>query len=167
MEKLNPKSSALMITEKIWESRGFPVDPVWIAKQLGIDVIEAELPDDVSGALIKEANQDPVIILSKSDSKNRKRFSCAHELGHYVHRMSNGADHYEYIDLRAQSARNGTDPEEVFANQFAAELLMPTDDVREFHVKGSPAFIMASNFGVSDDAMRYRLKNLGLVKSIA
>lgn len=162
MENLNPKSSALMLQESIWKSRGFPVDPVWIAKQLGIDVIETELPDDVSGALIKEADQDPVIILSQADSKNRKRFSCAHELGHYAHRI-NGSDHYEYIDLRGQSSRNGKDPEEIFANQFAAELLMPSEDVCNLHKKGKPSFIMASYFGVSDDAIRFRLKNLDLI----
>lgn len=164
MEKLNPKSSALMVLNDIWQCRGFPVDPVWIAKQLGIDVIETKLPDNVSGALIKEIDQDPVIILSQIDSKNRKRFSCAHELGHYAHRISNGADQYEYVDLRGQSARNGTDPDEIFANRFAAELLMPSDEVSILHKKGNPAFLIASHFGVSDDAIRYRLKNLRLIK---
>lgn len=159
---MDARTAAQSLLESVWGQREFPVDPVWLANQLGIDVIETELPDNVSGALIKDKDKDPVIVLCKLDSKNRKRFTCAHEIGHYAYRLTTNGDHYEYIDLRGDSASTGTDPEEIYANQFAAELLMPKDEVEKLSNKNMPAFLIAQHFGVSDDAMRYRLKNLSL-----
>jgi len=159
-----PKDSASQILSEVWGARGFPVDPVWIARQFGIDVVTADLPADVSGALIKDAGQDPVIVLSSADSKNRKRFTAAHELGHFIQRQ--GQAHYDYIDLRSPLSGNGTDPDEVFANQFAANLLMPEQAVREQVNAGRPLFMIALHFGVSDEAMRYRLSKLKLKASV-
>ncbi len=159
---MDAKSSANELLESIWGERGFPVDPVWIAAQLGLDVIETDLPESVSGALIKDREKDPIIVLSKSDSKNRKRFSCAHEIGHYADRLNQDGEQYEYVDFRGQQASAGTNPDEVFANQFAAALLMPEDEVRRLAKAGTPTFLMAQRFGVSDDAIRFRLRNLGL-----
>lgn len=159
---LDPKATAGRIRATLWGSRGFPVDPVWLANEMGLDVIEAQLPERVSGALIKEADKDPVILLCATDSRVRKRFTCAHELGHYAYRTDRNQDHYEYVDLRGDSAREGRHPEEVFANQFAAELLMPEETVRELHRQRYSPVLMAQHFGVSDDAIRFRLKNLRL-----
>ena len=159
---INPKEAAKKLIESVWAGRGMPVDPVFIAADLGIDVLEAELPDNVWGALIKDEDKDPIIMLSVSDSKNRKRFTCAHELGHYAYRMANDGNKYEYIDLRGNHSTDGTDPEEIFANQFAANLLMPEDELRQLRGEGLPSFLLAQHFGVSDDAIRFRLKNLGI-----
>lgn len=159
---MNAASAASGLLTTVWGSRGFPVDPAWIAGQLGVRVMETTLPLEVSGALIKEPNQDPQIVLSQSDSKNRKRFTCAHELGHYVSRSERGEEKYAYVDLRAQSASNGTDKEEIFANQFAAALLMPEDVIRNWAATTPEVFLLASKFGVSPEAISFRLKNLGL-----
>ena len=158
----DPKISAELLLKSVWGDRPLPVDPVWIARQMGIDVKETALPDEVSGAIIKDKDKDPVIILSQADSKNRKRFTCAHEIGHYIYRMLQGEDHYEYVDLRGPDAQKGQDPEEIFANQLAAALLMPEDKVKEMNKLKIPSFIMAQNFGVSGDAINFRLKNLGI-----
>ena len=53
-------TSAHALLKDIWGDRKFPVDPVWIANELGLDVVETTLDDDVSGALLKEPEQDPV-----------------------------------------------------------------------------------------------------------
>ena len=132
---------------------------------MGIEVADANLPDNVSGALVKKVGFDPQILLSPADSPNRKRFSCAHEIGHYVRRaetVTGADDEYEYVDLRGALSGQGIDQEEVFANQFAANLLMPEREVRQM-VEGNALLVqMMSRFGVSQDAMRYRLINLGL-----
>lgn len=167
MHTMDPKKSAAMLFASVWEGRPFPVDPIWIAHQLGVDVIEATLPSDVSGAIIKDAGKDPVIALCSSDSDNRKRFTCAHEIGHYIYRMEKGEDHYQFIDLRSPDSRNGMEPEEIFANQFAASLLMPEDEVRKLCREKVPQFMMTRHFGVSDDAIYFRLKNLSLLTSYA
>lgn len=159
---MNPTTAAQELLEDAWAGRGFPVDPVQIAKELGIDVFEADLPATVSGALIKEKDQDPAIFLNAKDSRNRKRFTCAHEIGHFIWRQGNDGEQYEYLDLRGDHSSTGTNPEEVFANQFAANLLMPAKEVGRLCAEDTHRFRMAYHFGVSDDAMRFRLSNLSL-----
>ncbi len=162
-----PKSAASGILRDVWKDRGYPVDPVWIARHLGLNVIEAGLQPEVSGALVKKPDEDPVIVLNANDSLTRKRFTCAHELGHYVYRLTKNGTHapsYEYVDLRGPVAAEGTNPEEVYANTFAANLLMPEDALRAWHSDGQHPLLIASRLGVSGDAVGFRLKNLGLAK---
>lgn len=161
-----PQTSAENLLKSIWLDRGFPVDPAWIARKLGLEAVEAEIDTNVSGALIKEKNQDPVIILNKHDSNPRKRFTCAHELGHYVRNTERINDYskleYEHVDYRDERSSNGCHEEEIFANNFAANLLMPEHEVREKYNQGIPKILMSAYFGVSDEAITYRLKNLHL-----
>lgn len=158
---LDPEVSARKVLDILWNGV-FPVDPVVIAKQLGLRVITGPLPEDISGVLVKRSGQDPAIILNERDSRNRQRFTCAHEIGHYIYRLETDGDHYEYIDRRDTLSARGVNEEEIFANRFAAALLMPEDEVRVLAEGGEPRYLMAIYFGVSDDAMRFRLKNLGL-----
>jgi Zn-dependent peptidase ImmA (M78 family) len=158
----NPSQDAERILADAWGDKGLPIDPVRIARELGIKVVTAWMDPDVSGALVKERQKDPVILLNATDSPNRQRFTCAHELGHFIKR-SDAPDQYEYIDRRDTLASTGTDPEEIYANQFAASLLMPASEVRRLADEGLTEVQMALRFDVSVEAMRYRLKNLGLV----
>ena len=64
-------------------------------------------------------------------------------------------------DRRGPSAARGNNPDEIYANQFAAALLMPEEKVRELRGQIGPA-AMAVEFGVSLEAMMFRLENLGL-----
>jgi Zn-dependent peptidase ImmA (M78 family) len=68
---------------------------------------------------------------------------------------------WEYVDKRDPLSSEGLEPDEVYANQFAAELLMPRDVVSE-RAAGSNAAALAIDFGVSGDAMGFRLENLRL-----
>ncbi len=125
-------------------------------------VLEAELPPEVSGALIKDLGRDPTIMIEQSDSSDSKRFTCAHELGHYIWRSeSPNADRgeYSYVDLRRDGDHGG---EELFADQFAANLLMPANEVRAIHSKKLPNYALAKHFGVSVEEFGLRLKHLGL-----
>jgi Zn-dependent peptidase ImmA (M78 family) len=156
----DPAEDAERILADVWGD-SLPVDPVRIARSLGIKVLNAQLDPDVSGALVKEREQDPVILLNASDSPNRKRFTCAHEIGHFIKR-SGAPDEYEYIDRRDTLATTGRDPDEIYANQFAASLLMPAKEVRQLAEEGLSDVQMALRFDVSLEAMQYRLQNLGL-----
>src|SRR4051795_10282878 len=84
---------------------------------LGLQVLEAQLDQNTLGALVKEPGKEPTILLNQNDGQNRKRFTCAHELGHYV-RRSEESDEYATIDLRNQSSATGEDHEEIYANEF-------------------------------------------------
>lgn len=160
MPSKNAAAEAENILAAFWGSDRFPVDPIRIAKMMGVDVKEGVLPDEVSAGLLKKPGHDPVIILEARDSKVRRRFSCAHELGHFVDRF--GEDEYEYVDLRGTLAKAGSDPREIFANRFAACLLMPEDAVRKLDKDRTSVWKMAKHFGVSSEAMGYRLQALNL-----
>jgi Zn-dependent peptidase ImmA (M78 family) len=158
---MNVSESAQALLNSLWKDKTYPVDPVWIANELGISVKESDdLPDNISAAIIKDEGKDPVILLSANDSRNRKRFSCAHEIGHYIFHTNNKEKVYEYIDLRSGQSSAGTNPEEIFANQFAACLLMPEDEVKRLQKSGTPPFLIAQFFGVSEEAINIRLTNL-------
>lgn len=148
------------ILSDTWDGR-LPIDPVRIARTLGMDVITAQLASNVAGALVKEKGQDPSIVLNAQDSPNRQRFTCAHEIGHFVRREERGED-YEYVDYRDIFSSTGEREEERFANAFAACLLMPEEHVRRFHREGLSDVQMAFRFDVSRDAMSFRIANLGL-----
>jgi Zn-dependent peptidase ImmA (M78 family) len=139
-----------------------PVDPFAIADRLGLLVSRRPLEPDISGMLAKTPNRDPEVFINSLDSTNRQRFSCAHEIGHYSKRTSGrDDDEWGYIDRRGPIASRGIEPEEIFANQFAAALLMPEPCVREMN-QDFDATALAVRFGVSLDAMRFRLDNLGI-----
>src|SRR4051794_10757896 len=101
------------IRATFWDE-GLPIDPVRIARSMGIQVLESPLDANVAGAVVKKANRDPSIVLNATDNSKRKRFTCAHEIGHYVKR--DAADEYEYVDLRDHLSSAGTDPDERYAN---------------------------------------------------
>jgi Zn-dependent peptidase ImmA (M78 family) len=138
-----------------------PVDPFVIAERLGIKAYSARLAESISGMLVKRPGEDPEIYVHASDSPNRQRFTCAHELGHYVKRSATGDVAWEYVEHRDLLTSEGTDQEEIYANQFAASLLMPREQVEALH--GKIGFVaLAYEFGVSVEVMYYRLVNLGL-----
>lgn len=138
-----------------------PVDPVQVAWSLGIDVRIAPMQPDFSGALEKKPGADPVIYLNQQDAQNRQRFSCAHELGHYYLRTLDGHLTYSFVDRRDGMARVGQDPDEVYANQFGAALIMPSDVVKNLY-RRLDRVQLAYRFRVSEEAMRFRLDNLRL-----
>jgi Zn-dependent peptidase ImmA (M78 family) len=141
-----------------------PIDPIKIARSLNLTVVTVELDDPtLAGMLVKRRNQEPAIYLNAKDHPNRQRFTCAHEIGHYVRRAKNGrdSDEWEFIDYRNTLSSQGTDVEEMYANRFGAALLMPGKMIREMReVFGPPA--LAVMFSVSLEAMGNRLASLGL-----
>ncbi len=155
------EQSARLLTTA-WPFGTIPVDPVTIARAAGLRVLDAPLDEDTLGALIKQPGQEPTIMINQSDPENRKRFTCAHELGHWV-RRSEEAEEYSTVDLRSGLSAMGADPEEVFANEFAACLLMPEPAVKNMQANGLNDIQLAIEFKVSREAMQFRLKNLGLM----
>jgi Zn-dependent peptidase ImmA (M78 family) len=114
----------------------------------------------VSAVIVANAGEKPTIYVSSNDHLNRQRFSCSHEIGHYIRRIAAGATEFGFVDRRDDLSSKGTHPEERWANQFAAALLMPADVLRTITFR--QAGELARLFGVSEAAMKYRLSNLGL-----
>lgn len=155
--------SAQQVLKSNWKEGKFPVDPVSIAKKMGIGVATMFLPDKISSALIKEKGSPPVIVLSQNDSLNQWRFNCACELGRYIYKNINHLDCDEYLNYGANVPPNSSSEEDAFINLFAENLLMPIDEVTNvLNKEPVPVFLLPQHFGVLDDAMNSRLKKLGL-----
>lgn len=161
-----PKIHAENVRSQFWSAQQYPVDPIAIAKRMGLQVFDAVLPPGVSGAIKKRAGEPAAIFLDQNDSRQRRRFTCAHELGHYVDHLDRAVDmdSYQFIDYRNGISSTGFDTAERFANQFAACLLMPEEQVRANVAAGWSLWQQANCFDVSAEAMQYRLKNLGLIQ---
>lgn len=142
-----------------------PVDPFAIARSLGINVYEATLPNTLSGMIGRMHESGEIdIVVNTEHAPVRQRFTVAHELGHYFAIMADPKrSDAPFIHRRDQLAACGTSQEEIFANQFAAELLMPGSEVKRLRATGMDTPRLASHFKVSFDAMNNRLKNLGVI----
>lgn len=157
------ESEAARLLETSWFAIGkdLPVDPARLARGLGIDVRTVPMRADESGSITIMPDEQPVIRLNAADHENRQRFTCAHEIGHYVRRAA-GPSEQTFVDYRDTLAGLGVNEEEIFANQFAAALLMPAVHVAMAHRGGMSVSRMAAQFGTSVQAMELRLRNLRL-----
>lgn len=159
--QLDAKKAAYQLLDSVWRGRGFPIDPKAIAAAMGVVVLEADLPDNILGGLIKDSGKDAVVMLNQCDSMEHKRFTCAQKLGYFTEKKQQHAECYKYVEFRVRHGADNGD-QEIFADAFAASLLMPDLAVRQLARKGMALKGMAQHFGVSTDALEYRLKQLGI-----
>jgi hypothetical protein len=149
------------VLEAYWTEGTYPVDPVKIASRVGVETFAAQLGNDVFGMLVKPAGAERAQIFLDSDQpSNRFRFTAAHELGHYVERGSRlEGDDLAFIDKRSDDQRGKV--EEIYANEFAGNLLMPRAALEDLRSQGMSDFQLAARLGVSIDALNYRYRILG------
>jgi Zn-dependent peptidase ImmA (M78 family) len=150
---------ALRVLDQHWQEGSIAVDPFTIAERLGVTVRIGSLPDNASGALYKLGPGKYEIAVSKDDTRTRQRFTCAHELGHFMDREEH-EEPQEMVDYRDASSATGLNPRERFANAFAAELLMPGWAVQQYRSVGYGTETLARIFQVSPSAMAIRISKL-------
>jgi len=146
-----------------------------IAKQYA-RVVERPLDPDVSGVLIPLDTGGWVILLNATHSPVRQRFTIAHELGHLLLHGYTAPHADRSFRFRDARSSEGSALEEIQANQFAAELLMPRALVlkatRSHPLEHAPERegddaefdtwieALARRFNVSKQAMTIRLSSL-------
>ncbi|MDB9846213.1 ImmA/IrrE family metallo-endopeptidase [Acidimicrobiales bacterium] len=97
-----------------------------------------------------------VILVNTSEALVRQRFSICHELHHIICHSTKSA-------MFGGGKQQTADPEKI-ADVFAANVLMPKALVKRYWGRGPRNITsMARRFDVSTQAMRYRLRQLGLV----
>jgi len=163
--------------EKLVERLGIrkaPIDVEKIVQALGLRIVTVDLGDDVSGLLVSRKGMASIAVKQK-DPPVRRRFTIAHEIGHFClrhHLLGNElvhTDEHRQVIYRSPRASEGLDPLEIQANQFAASLLMPTKLIRErVATLRKPLLehdvkVLATEFRVSEQAMTIRLSTLGLL----
>lgn len=129
-----------------------PVNLAIILNELGLS---ARYKDD----LIDEALLNPMerTIYIRRDDKpmTRKLFSIAHEIGHWMlHSRDKERPRINFSDNPVIDEIVTAEEQE--ANAFAAELLMPYDEVRNFIVRGYGIEYLMAHFNVSYEFAYYR-----------
>jgi Zn-dependent peptidase ImmA (M78 family) len=128
-------------------------------------------PADVLAGFVFAAGRAGWAFVSATDPLPRRRFTAAHELGHFVmHRETMGRFRAD-TDATLREADDGVaDRMEREANRFAADLLMPEDvckaravELRERYgccPRGILVYRLSSELLVSREALRNRLQSL-------
>jgi Zn-dependent peptidase ImmA (M78 family) len=118
-------------------------------------------PDDVD-ALIVTTEEGSVAVVNKNQSITRRRFSLAHELGHFVlHRDGSVLEESVSIDSPPTGGdeRTGTSIAEREANLFAGELLVPLELLKENFRPGMTAADVGKLFEVSESVAAIALSS--------
>lgn len=143
-----------------------PVDVDAVAQRLGLIVERLVLPSGTDGMLVKEDPYDYSFkaVLDARAHVHRSRFTLAHEIGHFVHSYQDFplGKTGGILERRDRTSSEGVDEEEVWANRFAAALLMPSGIVADLWAKGASIPDMAEILNVSTQAMGLRVHDLGL-----
>jgi hypothetical protein len=134
----------------------FPMGPETLAEHLHAEILVSPLGGCDGWCLT--ASRGTVIRLNELSSQNRRRFTLAHELGHLILGVPTVVGETIYESLKSD------DEEERQVNDFAAELLLPSDVVNQ-HVPGLPVVAaqlkkLAAAANVSQLAAAIRVANL-------
>lgn len=164
IRKNNPTSpvklNAVSMIEKA-RSEGlydnYKLDVTKLVEKYEIKVCYVDFPSDISGALRKENNKW-IIYVNDKHSPNRQRYTIAHEFGHFcLHKDYTN----EFEDKTFFRKEKDWTSIEYDANQFAADLLMPSENVENALDNNIITLKdLSETFGVSMIAMRNRLLSL-------
>ena len=111
------------MAERLLEDAGVECEPVHlerVADHLGVKIQYADLGEECSGVLVRNGKR-AVIGVNEDHHTNRRRFSIAHEIGHFVlHRGDTYVDKGYHVHFRDLESGSATKREEMAANAFAA-----------------------------------------------
>jgi Zn-dependent peptidase ImmA (M78 family) len=164
----DPRGSARQLLADL-KIKAAPIQVEKVAKGLGAVVRYSPLDTELSGMIfIKDGI--PVIGVNALHHPNRQRFTIAHEIGHLVMHKSLitanvHVDKQFPILMRDAVAATGLEAIEVEANQFASELLIPSNlfdlsKIRSFDIDDVAALDeLAKKFRVSRQMLEYRIRS--------
>ena len=160
-ERLEELASNVLLANDMYS---IPVDVIRIANFNDIKVYEAKLEKNISGAIrLDKENNKYEILVNSEDSEVRKRFTIAHELGHYfLHKeiLESEGTHVDFL-YRLEKNDEVLDMERE-ADYFGGALLMN----KIFMMKLRDSYSikeLADMFNVSASAMTVRMDILGIL----
>lgn len=129
-----------------------------IATAFKLEVVEFPFHSKISGLLKKE---EGIIAVNITHHPVRRRFTIAHELGHFL--LGHGLGE-EYQEQMVDDFFDKPHDQEREANLFASHVLMPTQAVKtEVAKDGLDLEKLAKTFEVSKQAITIRLLELKLI----
>jgi IrrE N-terminal-like domain len=148
--KKSPEAAA-SIVRALLRVQHFPVPIGEILSSISVEVYETKTAP-WSGAVDARGDGPPNIFLRQQETKERKRFTAAHELGHLLmHPLG-----VQYRDVPGAKKT----PQEHDADRFAAALLMPAHLVLPLVDARFSIDDIAKAFCVSTQVATYRLERL-------
>jgi len=143
-----------------------PVPINTILGNYGIKSLEVDIDEAIAGLLDPD---DKAIFVNKRDSIKKKTFTLAYELGHFLlHAKQVEKDPDIAILYRKPIGSSEYTVVEKEAVTFAVSLLVPEEflkDVISKHGKVATATVMSDIFGVTEEIVKYRMKELKLTKT--
>jgi hypothetical protein len=134
---------------------------VTLFSELGLGFSDEALPAGISGKLMRDSSSPAgfKLFTNEGDPPRRKRFTMAHEIGHYVlHRDLIG----DGVVDNAMYRSSLSDDYERQADKFAGQLLLPAGAVRAAYRTTKSFAALSELFDASVDAIRIRLRELNL-----
>ena len=144
-----------------------PVDVERVAWFLGFIVIKFEFPDSVSAVTFIEREVRSIGVNS-AHPHTRRRFSIAHEIGHFLcgHESFDEEREATHIENR-RTFMDSQNQQEREANEFASELLMCEEFLRrDVQETGLDVPLLARRYQVSEQAMWIQLMDLNLAVAV-
>jgi len=137
-----------------------PVRVGALAEALGLKVVLATLPMNISGSIQPDDQGGYIIKVNRFESKERQRFTIAHEIAHYlIHKSHLTATVTDSVLYRSRLSSRV----EAEANRLAADIVMPRDAVysainnSDGQLTDGDIASLATEFGVSKQAMAIRV----------
>jgi Zn-dependent peptidase ImmA (M78 family) len=166
--QLNSQKVAISeFAEKIRES--FNMTEEELIHELGGKISDNVIFKDseIDGAIYVYGADNFEIKLSSNSGKPRKKFTLAHELGHYILHTNFGKRVDDFrenkINLKAiVFKRHESNNLEWEANSFAGAFLMPEKEFREKNEKYRDDYMLSAQFDVSVSAVKVRKQVLGI-----
>lgn len=128
-----------------------PVRPIKIAEAIGVQYVEGN-HDGFEGTLVVVGENALISVNANIREEGRKAFTCAHELGHYQYDIASQKS-FKCTRDDTGHGKDKQDLKEIRANEFASELLMPTEFFLREIAKPLPSWDLisrlANNFGTS------------------
>lgn len=173
MGKVRTARELRPIAQRLLKKAGVSKPPVpidAIAESLGATVRYSPFRGELAGMLIRDKESKRTVIgVNSLNHVNRQRFTIAHECGHLLLHKGKPAyiDRSFRINRRDGVSSQATDADEIEANRFAAELLMPynmiLDDLLEYQpdiededeLRG-----LADKYAVSLQAFTFRIRSV-------
>ena len=138
-----------------------PTDLTAIFQGLDLKYIELNDSEEIDGAILEIDGKPSIAVLNKARPLQRQRFTLAHELGHIFleHIKRDIYDPEEIRESDAQSSGKTKPPKEIEADVFAAELLVPYEQLKKYSSDMSNVDKLAGVFQVSKQAMTLAIMN--------
>ena len=146
------------------DDEDYPLDIEKIIKNYNIEICKEDMDYDISG-YIEKRETTWIIGVNKYHSKQRQRFTLAHEFAHYILHRHKIQDQ-KHQDM-ALFRTNEVDSIEIEANDYAGELLIPNEKFKK-HINNGVTKIsdLADKFDVSISAIRYKAYKLGYLNRV-